>query len=156
LDTNDNNFTLKDNKIEKVDEKKGKEETKISEQNKNRETKEIKVELRNEINLIYYAVFDDTFQIFGEKFVENNKGNIDLIIGEKRIDLVHKYYFKKGDNKVTIIIKNKLTNLSFMFNECSILKDISELKYLDVSESNSFEGMFFFCYELKDIKPLEN
>ena len=115
-----------------------------------------KDEARNEINLIYYAEFDDNFQIFGKQFVKNNKDNIDLIIGENQIKLVDKYYFKKGDNKVTIKIKNKLTNLSYMFSECEILKDIIELKYLNVSESDNFEYMFYGCNKLKDLKPLEN
>ena len=45
-------------------------------------------------------------QIFGEKFVENNKDNIELIIEEKQKKLIGKYELKEGDNKVTII-KNK-------------------------------------------------
>ena len=40
--------------------------------------KEFNKKYRNKINLIYFSKKDGNCNIFGEKFVENNKNNIDL------------------------------------------------------------------------------
>ena len=70
------------------------------------------------INLIYYIEEDGINNIFGEKFVENNKNKIELIINGKENDLIEKYKLNKGDNNIKIIIKNKLIDLEDMFNWC--------------------------------------
>ena len=36
---------------------------------------------------------------------------------------------KEGDAEVTMIIKKSLTNLSFMFSNCTHLKNIDELQF---------------------------
>ena len=99
---------------------------------------------------------DGKFNIFGDKFIENNKNNIDLIINGTKKGLVKEYKLNKGENKIEIIIKNKITNLEYMFYNCTKLKNIEELKYLDTKEVNSFEGMFCDCSSLSDIKGLKN
>ena len=63
---------------------------------------------------------------------------------------------KKGENNIKIIIKNKITNLEYMFYDCISLNNIEGLKYLDISNGNNFSGMFYGCKSLSDIKPLEN
>ena len=60
----------------------------------------------------------------------------------------YKYY--KND------IKNKVTNLEFIFYKCDSLKEINELKYLDTKDINNFSYMLSECSSLSDIKPLEN
>ena len=55
----------------------------------------------NKINLIYYKKEDywdkeRENNIFGEKFVENNKNNIELIINGIKSELVSKYELKNG------------------------------------------------------------
>jgi len=126
---------------------------------------------KNIIKLIYYLdregeVEDEfgnyidgkegIFNIFGEKFVKNNKNNIDLIINGIKEELVKGYKLKNGENKIEIIIKNKITNLEYMFYNCTKLKNIEELKYLSTEEVNNFEGMFCDCSSLSDIKGLKN
>ena len=115
-----------------------------------------KDQYKNKIDLIYNAKLDGDYNIFGEEFVKNNKDNIELIINGKKTVSVKKCRLKGGDNIITIIIKNKLINLSNMFSMCNQLKDISELKYFDVSDCNNFECMFDGCSFLSDIKALEN
>ena len=46
---------------------------------------------RNKINLIYECEKDGIWRIFGEKFVENNKNNIKLVINGIKSELVEKY-----------------------------------------------------------------
>ena len=110
-----------------------------------------KNEYRNEINLIYYAKKDGINNIFGKKFVENNKNNIELIINGERNKLVKEYKLKRSENNIQIIIKKKITNLEDMFEFCSSLKNIDELKYLDTREIKNFSGMFSACSSLTDI-----
>ena len=88
--------------------------------------------------------------------LKNNINNIRLKINGYNSKLVHEYELKEGENVITLLIKNKLTNLSYMFYNCNNLKDISDLKYLYVKDVKNFEGMFYGCTSLSDIKSLQN
>jgi len=111
---------------------------------------------KKEINLIYKTDKEGEEDIFGKKFVENNKNNIELIINGNRNDLISECKLKKGENNIKMIIKNKITNLEYMFEYCKSLNNIEELKYLDTKDINNFSYMFFGCSSLSDIKGLEN
>jgi len=93
--------------------------------------------------------------IFGSDFVENNADNLSLIINGKKSKLVAEYNLKKGENNITLCIKNKLTNLSDMFSYCKTLYNIDELKYLDTEDVIDFSGMFQYS-KISNIKALEN
>ena len=90
---------------------------------------------KNEINLIYNTNKEEECRIFGDKFVDKNKNNIELKINGNKNKLVNKYKLKKGDNKITMIIKNRIKDLRHMFNKCYNLKNIEELKYLNTKYS---------------------
>ena len=113
-------------------------------------------EYNNKINLIYYAKTKSIYNIFGDKFVNNNKNCMELIINSVKNRLVNKCELKEGDNNIRLLIKNKLINLSYMFFECNSLKDIKGLKYLDVNEIKDFSFMFSYCSSLSDIQPLKD
>ena len=96
-----------------------------------------------------------------KKYLEKNLLKLikiiqNLIINEKKINLIDKYKLKKGKNNVKLKVKNEITNLSYMFYQCKILKNIDELKYLNTSNCNSFEMIFSGCSSLTNIKSLEN
>ena len=110
---------------------------------------------RDEINLIYVTEKEGNYNIFGEKFVENNKDNIELDINGEKSKLINKYKLRKGENNIKMKIKNKITDLKYMFYECKNLKNIDELKYLNTKYCNNFEYMFYGCSSLSDIKALE-
>ena len=80
---------------------------------------------KNEINLKYITKEEKEEIIFGEKFVENNKNNIELEINGVKSKLIRRYKLIKGANNIKMIIKNKLTNLEDMFKWCYILKYIN-------------------------------
>ena len=111
---------------------------------------------KNEINLKYYTSAKGNYQIFGEAFAANNRKNIELVINGKEKPLVSKCLLKKGENNILMKIKNKLDNISYMFSGCGTLKDISELKYLDIRYVKDLSSMFWGCSSLSDIKSLEN
>ena len=157
IDDEINDISKKDIIDNKVDEdyENYKDEPKLNPIEEN--IKEIKIDnFYNKINLKYFVEFKDNYNIFGEDFVENNKNNISLIIDGKQKGLVHNCELKEGENTITLLIKNKLTNLSHMFYMCKYLKDISELKFLDVSEVKDFSYMFYKILQLSDIQFLEN
>ena len=111
---------------------------------------------KNEINLIYNTNKEGEYRIFGDKFVEMNNNNIDLNINGDKSKLISKYKLKKGENNIILIIKNKIKDLSHMFNTCKNLQNINELKYLNTKYCTNFSFMFSKCSSLNDIKPLEN
>ena len=111
---------------------------------------------KNEINLIYKTDKEGEEDIFGDKFVKNNKNNIELIINGKKNDLINKYKLQKGENSIKIVINNKITNLEYMFEYCKSLNNIEELGYLDTKDVNNFSYIFFGCSSLSNIEGLEN
>ena len=122
---------------------------------KDEEKKENKVNYRNEINLKYFMKSDGFCKLFGEQFVKNNKNNIELKINGVLNELIDGCELKKGENNITLIVKNKLTDLSYFFCASHNLKDFSELNYLDTSDAKNLEYMFFSCKSLSDITPLK-
>ena len=110
---------------------------------------------KNEINIIYKTENKGEQKIFGNVFVMNNKNNIELLINGKKNELIDIYILEKGINKITLIIKNNLTNLEQMFYDCKELYYIDELKYLDTSSCSNFNGMFFYT-NISNLKFLEN
>ena len=112
-------------------------------------------EYRNEINITYLAKEEGINNIFGKKFEENNKNNIDLLINNKNSPLVSQCTLKEGNNNIKLIIKNNLNNLEHMFYGCNSLINIEELKYLDTRKVTNYSYMFYGCSSLSDVKPLE-
>ena len=111
---------------------------------------------KNEINIVYKTDKEGKENIFGDKFVENNKNNIELIINGINNNLIKEYILEKGENNIKIIIKNKIVNLEYMFYNCKSLINIKELENLDTKDINNFESIFCKCSSLSDIKGLEN
>ena len=110
----------------------------------------------NKINLMYFTEKEDIYNIFGDKFVKNNKNNIDLIINGVKENLIVKYKLKKGENNILLVIKNKIIHLEYMFYKCSSLRNIDELKYLNTKDINNFSYIFSYCSSLTDLNGLEN
>ena len=111
-------------------------------------------EIREQIKLKYECE-GGYQQIFGESFVKENKENMELIINGEKKDLIDRYELEKGENNIILIIEKKITNLSHMFDECKSLKNIEELKYLNIFYCTNFSYMFYGCSSLSDIKSLE-
>ena len=107
---------------------------------------------------------------------------IKILNGDKKEKLIFKKKFSDiGINIIDFIIEEKLNNLSFMFKNCSSLKEISfnsfktdkvtkmkamflqcnELEYLDLSNFDTsyvtdMGFMFNKCHKLKQIKGINN
>ena len=114
------------------------------------------IKYRNKINLINECDYDGYKNIFGKKFVENNKDNIELLINGIKSELIIKYKLKKGKNNIEIIIKNKINKFEYMFYDCYTLKNIEKLRYLDTKKIDNFSHIFSRCSSLSNLKGLQN
>lgn len=108
------------------------------------------------IDIFYQPDSDGMVNIFGEKFVENNKDKIDLVINGTETNLISRYKLKKGENKIQIKLKGNIYNLEYMFYRCYSLTHIDGLKYLDTSCVYNFSYMFDECYYLFNLNPLKD
>ena len=115
------------------------------------------------INLMYYAPSNNQFRIFGNAQFFDGKLEKLIINGDESKPIFSKNSnqiyvdLKKGENIVTLILNNnKISYFRGAFDGCDTLIDISDLKYLDVSECNKFYEAFRGCKLLSDIKCLEN
>jgi len=112
---------------------------------------------------------------------EEIEKKIQILNGNKIEKLIFiKKFNKLGKNNITFICKEKLKNMSFMFNNCSTLKEIefisfdtsevtnmketfrkcSELEFLNLINFNTsnvtdMEKIFSQCHKLKQIKGIE-
>ena len=112
---------------------------------------------KKEIELKYYSKIGGFTNIFGVEFVNFNRNNIKLIVNNSnKISLIDKFYLKKGENIIKLIIENDLTNLSYMFYSCNSLNNINELKYLNTSKVTNFSNLFWGCSSLTDISAIKN
>ena len=143
----------------------GKDIDKDKNKDKNKDKKEIQqkkgvesVPYKNEITFTYYLdpIFTQA-NIFGYTFLNNNKDNIDILINGEKTDKKSYFNLEPGYNELKMIIKNKITDLSYLFNdERDGLRNIDELKYLDTSNVTNFSHVFNYFSKLSDITPLSN
>ena len=79
------------------------------------------------------------------------ENNIDIFIDKKKIKFDYKYKIKESQEiKVKFKFKTILTNISFMFYECSSLESI-DLSSFNTNNVNNMEYMFWGCSSLKSI-----
>ena len=114
----------------------------------------------NEIILtynIYYKI--KKIQIFGTKFVENNKNICKIIYKNKKYELqsffdVQKFNIKNNILKIKLIGVSKITNMSYMFYNCYSLINISDLSKLNTSNVTNMEYMFAGCISLPSLPDI--
>ena len=112
---------------------------------------------KTEINLKYEPCFGiNSSNIFGTKFLENNRDNIELKINGKSHKLISSFQLKrKQETNIKLIIKKKLTNLSYMFYKCGSLRNIDDLSLLNTEDVVDFSNLFYGCNNLPNINSLE-
>ena len=133
----------------------------------NRETSQSDIEsaptIGNEESLIKctYEIRDyNEIQIINNRYEENENEDIETKIkiwnNNKREKLIYKKKFNKlGLNTIYFIIEKKLINLSFIFCNCSSLKQIQFIN-AHTEDVTNMSLMFYACKELKylDLCPL--
>ena len=100
-------------------------------------------------------------KIFGKNFVENNSENFVFIYDNDEYKLTE--YLEIGKNKnidkdileiKLQVIKNNITNLSYMFDECTSLYSLPNICFLDTSNVTNMSGMFLGCKSLNYLSDI--
>ena len=102
------------------------------------------------ITLRYKRFNSDSIRIFGNEFVQYNKGICKIIVGNKTYELCCKMNINKmkkiGDEyEIKLEIFNNLTNLSNMFNRCDLLSPSSEIGKINTSKVKNISYLFSEC-----------
>ena len=107
----------------------------------------------NEIIAKYRVGNEPTIRILGDNFLKNNKDNYEMIINGKKSEL--KTFFNINDMKIRKnILEVKLreikpvTDLSYMFCNCTSLLSLSDISKWNTTNVTSMKGMFQFCSSL--------
>ena len=101
---------------------------------------------------------DEEIKLFGENFVKNNKDNYYLIIDNKIINLSAYYHINIKNKvkylKVLLLEKNKITDMSSMFWNCTSLSSLPDISKWNTNDVTDMSDMFRNCsslYYLPDI-----
>jgi len=111
--------------------------------------------MNNEIDIIYkYDENMNKIKLFGKTFVENNKKKCILIINNQFLELCEYYEIKENKNitiTITLIEKNEIIDMSYMFYECVSLLSIVNFHKWNTNNLNDTSYMFYGCSSLIDL-----
>ena len=99
--------------------------------------------------------------LLGDKFIHNNKDNCRLFIKGKQVDLKKSYNKKKYNLTKQIIevklkIDSQLTDMSYMFKDCSSIVSITDLHLIDTSRVTNMSYLFCDCKSLTSLPDISN
>ena len=114
----------------------------------------------NEIIIKYCIGKEDKIRIFGDKFVENNKSNFQMIINDNSCELSSFYNIKKEKEKENEVLEiklkqtNDITNISQMFIGCSSLIELPDISKLNTNNVIDMSYIFCQCNELSSLPDI--
>ena len=113
------------------------------------------------INIIYNINenYEENINIFGSKFVKNNKDICRMIIDDKEYEITEKYNIEKyNNNELKIKLKgiDNITNMSYMFSQCSSLLSLSlsSIPKSNVNKVTDMSYMFYGCALLSSLSGI--
>ena len=109
------------------------------------------------IEITYDITGKNEIRIFGSNFVENNKNNCKMIIGDKEQEIAEEYHIKSNNNnKLKIKLKgiNIVTNMSYMFYGCSSLLSLPDFSKWNTKNVISMSYMFSGCESLLSLPDI--
>ena len=111
----------------------------------------------SEINIIYDINKGNKINIFGSKFVENNKNICKMIIDNKEYKITENYNIKnKNDKRLIIKLKgiNNVTDMSYMFSGCSSLSSLPDISKWNTNNVTNMSFMFDLCSTLSSLPDI--
>ena len=110
-------------------------------------------EIINEINIIYKInKYDEHIKIFGETFVKNNKNNCKILFEGNEYELQECFDIRNYKNKekleITLIGINNITDMSFMFSDCTSLLSLPDLPKWNIRNVTNMYKLFGNCSSL--------
>ena len=118
-----------------------------------------KMNISKQLSIKYKIGKKKKIRIFGDEFVKNNKDNAKIIFDDKEYDLNSLFDLrdiKIQNNFLEIKLKeiNTITDLSYMFNECSSLISLPEESILNNSNITNLKYLFNKCLSLEKLPDL--
>ena len=115
-----------------------------------------------EMNYIPKENNDDKVQIFGQDFINNNIFKCKIIYNNKEYELT-KYFSDinnryKNKDPFTFKLKgiNNITDMSFMFDNCSSLSSLPDISNWNTSNVSNMSFMFNDCISLLSLPDISN
>ena len=113
----------------------------------------------SEINIIYNINEEKDINIFGSKFVENNKNICKMIIDDKEYEISEKYNIeKKKNNELELKLKlmgiNNVVDMSGMFCGCSSLSSLPDISKWYTNNVTDMSGVFYECLSLSSLPDI--
>ena len=104
---------------------------------------------------------NSTVKLFGKKFVENNKNHCKILIENKKYELSEEFPLnnlkKVTENlEIKLVGIQNITDISYMFDNCSSLKSIKNIDSWDTSTIKLMVGVFSKCTSLKSLPNISN
>ena len=100
----------------------------------------------------------ERIRLFGSKFVENNRNNCEICIDFEEMDLKEFYEVKDNEKelKVVLSLNSKVTDFSYFFCGCSMLKKFEAFQNLKFENITSISNMFYGCSSLESLPDISN
>ena len=118
--------------------------------------------ITNEI-IVEYNIKKEEEEIIllGEKFIKNNKNNIEIFFNEKKQEIKKSYKknkYKINNDKFEVKIKiiSELTDMSYMFQGCSSIISIKNIERLDTRNVKNMSYLFCDCCSLEYLPDISN
>ena len=110
----------------------------------------------NEITMIYEVKTDEKeIRLFGDDFVKQNKSKCTLNINGKNKKLFSVIKIQNEKTIKVILKENKtITDMKYMFKECSSLVSISGFSKWNITNVTNIHGIFYNCSSLKDLSDI--
>ena len=111
--------------------------------------------------ILNYKLKEKKIQLFGYNFLKNNKNKCHLIIIGQKTELCEFYEEKNTiqNDKITniqLIINEEITDLSFMFSDCSSLLKISDISKWNTKSITRMNNIFSGCKSLLNLPDISN
>ena len=117
------------------------------------------IDIYNILTIEYKNNPSNTYKIFGDIFVDNNKDKCHMIIDGKKLELKEEYTInEQNKNTEKLIIKliglKKTNDLSHMFEEVEDLIDIKDFSKIDTSMISDISCMFKNCSKMESLPDI--
>ena len=95
----------------------------------------------------------EIINIFGKKFVKNNKKNCSLIINDQKVELCERYKKPAKEDLIIILVKeNPIEDASEMFKNCDFLTSVKIVNQWTMDKVKDMNSMFYECTALDHLK----
>ena len=116
-----------------------------------------KMNLNDEITIIYKINGEQNIKIFDDIFVNNNKNNCKIIYENQEYELTEQFNVENiKNNKLEIKLKNinNINSMYAMFNKCKSLESLPDISNWNTNKITDMGYLFYGCELLKSLPDI--